>query len=292
MRPTGVIICAAVIMCAVFLWACGPSSQDDGSDSREDSNQILSEEVDSSTAQSTADSDDNQKTREQILKENGVKTYDDIAGKFRLGDTVETDIVRFTLDTSSYAVVLDLDDEDELYGYSSLSWAGKVEPIEKALSSNYFLPKEYDSSVDRSNRTVAPKGHILVSYSFTAENLDRVDLTLDSSNLRSADGSSYNFVSFYEGEPFGGNVKSFHEIEAHTKYYGMCINLTENYLNADFTHHPNEGFASVPVGDIVNYRGVFRIALDPENMDEPYRLVINLPTSKGYQPFQFCINAD
>ena len=287
-----VLMCSALVLCFASFCACStsPQSQDSGIAGQQE--QSSAEEATTSDEQATANTDGEQKTRGQIMKEHGAITYDDIAGMYKVGDTVETDVVRFTLDSSSYAIVLDLDDEDELYGYSSSSWEGKDEPVEIALASNYFLPKEYDSTADRSNITVTPKGHILVSYSFTAENLDRTGLVLDEKNLKTSDGSNYDFISFYESDPSDGSVKAFHEIEKDTKNYGLRVRLVEKSISADFTHHPNDGGAGIPVGDVAIYRGAFRVAFEPDNMNDPYRLIINLPTSKGYQPFQFCVNSD
>lgn len=287
-----VLLCSALALCFASFCACStsPQSQDSAIAGRQEQSSV--EEATTSDEQATANTDGEQKTRGQVMKEHGAITYDDIAGKYNVGDTVETDVVRFTLDSSSYAIVLDLDDGDELSGYSTLAWEGKDEPIETALSSNYFLPKEYDSTADRSNKTVTPKGHILVSYSFTAENLDRTGLVLDAKNLKTSDGSNYDFISFYESEPSDGSVKAFHEIEKDTKYYGLNVRLVNKSIIADFDDHPNDGYASIPVGDVAVYRGAFRVAFEPDSMNDPYRLIINLPTSKGYQPFQFCVNSD
>ena len=76
---------------------------------------------------------------------------------YSLGDTAETDILKFTLDRAELAICLHdgtAGDFDEIY-----------------------LPKEYDASTE--DFCIAAKGHTLVAYTYIVENLDRGALEFD-----------------------------------------------------------------------------------------------------------------
>ena len=69
--------------------------------------------------------------------------------KYKLGESVESDILKLTLNKAELAVALY--DSDVYFG----------------------TPKEYNTSEDAKNSYVAPKGHTFVAFTFKMENLDR-----------------------------------------------------------------------------------------------------------------------
>ena len=95
---------------------------------------------------------------------------------YYIGDTVETDILKFTLDRAELAICLHdgtAGDFDEIY-----------------------LPKEYDASTE--DFCIAAKGHTLVAYTYIVENLDRGALEFDFDNT-----TSEPFISVqYGGETY------------------------------------------------------------------------------------------
>ena len=74
----------------------------------------------------------------------------------KLGDIVETDIVKLSLYNSQLCIALD----------------------NTTSSNEMFKPKEYDATKDIKNPYVASKGHTLVSFTIKLENLDRGSLDL------------------------------------------------------------------------------------------------------------------
>ena len=69
---------------------------------------------------------------------------------YKIGDTVSTDIVEFTLDEAELAIALS-NMQDETYG----------------------MPKEYSPQEDAQNPFVAATGHTYATFTYTLTNLDR-----------------------------------------------------------------------------------------------------------------------
>ncbi|MCD7717266.1 MAG: hypothetical protein LUI39_12600 [Lachnospiraceae bacterium] len=84
--------------------------------------------------------------------ENGIETSD----YYRLGDSISTDIMDFTLDSAQFAIAL-----------------------ENTYGDDYLLPKEYDASDDAKNPFVASIGHTLVYFSMIITNNNRTSLNIN-----------------------------------------------------------------------------------------------------------------
>lgn len=86
---------------------------------------------------------------------------------YAVGDTVESELVRLTLDDAQLAIALN----------NSFASFG---PEGTTYNEDYFLPKPYDEAEDEDNPFVAAKGYTLVWFEVVLENLDResVDLPL------------------------------------------------------------------------------------------------------------------
>lgn len=95
------------------------------------------------------------------------------ASKYVVGDTVETDLIRLTLNNAALAIALN----NSLHIGTGFS-----------IDNDYFCPKEYVVEEDSDNPYVAPKGSTLVFYELLLENLDRGYLELDT-------GSGSEFIS-------------------------------------------------------------------------------------------------
>lgn len=169
--------------------------------------------------------------------------------KYAIGDTVETDLVVFTLDNAEFAIALE----------NSLPVGAGF-----TLDNDYFLPKEYDEEEDKNNPYVAPKGHTLVSITFTAENLDRDFLYLDDG--MAADN---NFITVeYDGAEY--TSESFAE-----KEYGWTVDQDGKW-------------SSTPVVGILlgkngaeTTRGYVDIPVDVSSLNDSFEIIFNLPQSDG-----------
>lgn len=97
---------------------------------------------------------------------------------YKIGDTVSTDIIEFTLDEAELAIALS-----------------------NTVDENYFLPKEYDPQRDAKNPLVAAKGHTYATFSYTICNLDRTNYNgklpfvtaeyKDTTSNKQVDGAEY-----------------------------------------------------------------------------------------------------
>lgn len=182
---------------------------------------------------------------------------------YSVGDTVETDLVRLTLNDSALAVALN----------SSLSIGTGFN-----IDNDYFCPKEYVAEEDADNAFVAPKGSILVFYELLIENLDRDSLELDGSF-----GSNKNFVTVtYDGTTYGSS--DFEE-----KKYGWRVRDVEGEQDWD----------SWPVGNLLAgvggkdlFRGYVEAPFEPESLEESFEITFNLPASDGsFESFTFVVMA-
>ncbi|WP_415928182.1 hypothetical protein [Slackia piriformis] len=181
---------------------------------------------------------------------------------YNVGDTVETDLVRLTLNDSALAVALN----------NSL-------PIGTGfnIENDYFCPKEYVAEEDADNAFVAPKGSTLVYYELLVENLDREPLELDSSF-----DSDNDFVTVtYNGTTYIGS--DFEE-----KEYGWTARDVEG--EQDWDSSPVSSLlAGVEGKDL--FRGYVEAPFEPESLEDSFEITFNLPTSDGsFESFAFVAN--
>ena len=227
----GVVAASAALTCCLFGCSSQPTEQ------QEQQGDTTAEESDT-TAEETE-----------------VVTY-------KVGDTVETDLVRLTLNDSALAVALN----------NSLTIGTGF-----SIDNDYFCPKEYVAEEDADNAFVAPKGSTLVFYELLIENLDRDYLELD--NSFDSDG---DFVTVtYNGATYSDS--DFEE-----KEYGWIIRDVEGEQDWD----------STPVGNILAgvgekdlFRGYAEAPFEPESLEDSFEIIFNLPNSDGsIESFTFVVN--
>lgn len=166
--------------------------------------------------------------------------------KYVIGDTVETDLVRLTLNNAALTIALN----NSLRAGTGFS-----------IDNDYFCPKEYDAEEDSNNPFVAPKGSTLVFYELLLENLDRDFLELDPV------GKS-DFVSVtYNGTTYTGN--DFEE-----KEYGWIIKDVEG--EQDWNSKPQD-YIYLGVGVKELYRGYVEAPFEPESLTDPFEITFQLP---------------
>ena len=124
---------------------------------------------------------------------------------------------------------------------------------------NYGTPKEYDASADGSNPFIAAKGHCLVYASFTVTNLDRNSIDIGGDINPQLTSVEYN------GETYADNLQFTGEFKAEDVHW-----MPHSAINA-----------IIDAGATISLRGYIDIAVEPENLNDTFRLTFLLPNSAG-----------
>lgn len=160
-----------------------------------------------------------------------------------VGDSVETDILRFTLDRAELAVALE-----------NGMTLGVGAPADGFAGGNFYLPKEYDAAEDAKNPFVASKGHTLVSLVFTIENLDRGSIDLFGYN------NGYIYI-VYDGKSYKGEFK-----------FGARNENGEGWKDYQSSNVLILSGAS-------SYKAYVDIPVEIEDLSSPFEIKLNLPSS-------------
>lgn len=212
----------------------------------------------SSAGSGSAESKDAKKEQEKELP------------KHVLGDTVETDLVKLTLDDACFAIALE--NSIDSYDGINVNWAYGSGYSDLA----YFTPKEYDPERDKDNPYCAPKGEVLVYAEMTFECLDRDHLEIDESSGDSFatlryDGSDYTVADDSSDRP--------------NKLYGIESDAEENWEQQSV---PNL-LLSPASTEII--RAYYCYPIEPESLDDPFELLFTLPASDDKsETFRFVID--
>lgn len=179
----------------------------------------------------------------------------------KIGDTVETDLVRLTLNDAAFAIALN----NSLPVGTSFS-----------IDNDYFCPKEYVAEEDADNAFVAPKGSTLVFYELLVEILDRDYLELDSSF------SDVDFVLVTYGDAtYGGE-------DFEDKKYGWRVRDIGGEQDWDSSSVTNL-LAGVGGKDL--FRGYVEAPFEPSSLEDSFEIAFNLPNSDGSaESFTFVVN--
>lgn len=183
---------------------------------------------------------------------------------YGIGETVETDIERLTLDKASLSVAVS---SSMRIGYNAPT------PLEQ----DFGQAVEYDPSVT-SGQDVAEKGHTFVCVEFSVENLDRANKTLGGSRFVASvtvNGEQYEALD-------DGAVSSID-----TTYW-----LFYNNATGDFNTSTDRIFRNVVApGEIETVRAVIDIPVETEDLSSPFEITFDIPCSSGEAiPFTFAVN--
>ena len=187
---------------------------------------------------------------DETPKEEEPSEEEPVLERHNVGETVATDLVEFTLDDTSFAVAL----------VNSVPSGNDITPEEDF----YLLPKEYDPEEDAKNAFVASKGHTFVSIVFTANNLDRNSIDLDT-----YEGTAYDFVNVvYKGKTyttFDFVKKSWWTLpKSHAGVSGTTVANTLIWTEGPEVH-----------------RGYIDLPFEPDSLDDSFDLIVTLPNSDG-----------
>lgn len=144
---------------------------------------------------------------------------------YHLGDTVSTDIFEFSLDEATFAYALN-----------------------NTKGENFFAPKEYDATNDKSNPYVADTGETFIAVKYTVTNIGRTTTQLYKGGL---------FTAKYDG-----------------KTYPVIGVLT---LNAS----DKSDNVLVEAGETETNRGYAEIGVDVENLTDGFTITVQIPNSQG-----------
>lgn len=170
------------------------------------------------------------------------------AEKYHMGDTVSTDIIEFTLDNAEFAIACD----------------------DNFNSSNYMMPKEYDSVADSNNLNVASIGETFVAITFTVTNNNRTTLYI---------ADSFNGWDLLWNVSY--NSENYELMEQFNDVHGIEFNcaavLSEgtDWCRQDTTND------IIGAGETISYRTYGRISTEVENLDDSFEIDINIPNSNG-----------
>ena len=155
---------------------------------------------------------------------------------YKLGETVSTQILEFTLDRADLSIAM-------------------VNTIDE----NYALPKEYNPEEDKNNPFVAPKGTTYVPLTFTLNNLDRATLDIDL-----VDSNGTNISIIYNGETYTCN---WWDNDIH-----YCYELFEDGGYNEYTY----GNILMHVGEKRTFRAYLELPTDVEDLNSDFIITFDI----------------
>lgn len=172
---------------------------------------------------------------------------------YKLGDTVSTDMVEFTLDDAQLSIVL------------------------SNIGSSMGEPKTYDAEIDDKNPYVAATGHTLVFSEFKIKNIHDRPIELDkfSDFRKGLIEVEYNKNTYEEQVHFLADVS---KVEGEDDKIFPISSTSSTRLNPDSER-------------II--RAYLDIAADIENLNDVFYISFSLPDSSGEEKtFKYEINAN
>lgn len=169
---------------------------------------------------------------------------------YKIGETVETDKLKLTLNNSK------------------LSFA-----LNSKYSSDYGTPIEYDSSNLATKYYVANKGHTLVYFEFTVENLDRGSVSLGGVDNVKFITVKYNNKNY---KPSDSTDTAKFILENDSKYWRKYS--VSNILLFS--------------GESKTYRGYLNIPVEANDLEDTFEITFTLPSSKGSKKFTYKVTKE
>ena len=193
--------------------------------------------------------------------------------KYAVRETVETDLVKFTLNNACFTIALENSYPKGCDFNDNTAYGTDYQSVK------YFTPKEYSAEEGSKNPYVAPKGCILVYTEMTFENLDRTYLEVDESFNKDFATLHYKDSDYTignnNGDSYAGDNKRY-GIEADPEGKWEGVNVSNLILPATSTEI---------------YRAYYCYPVEPDSLDEPFELTFQLPNSSGEtESFIFSIN--
>ena len=182
---------------------------------------------------------------------------------YKLGDTVSTDLVDFTLNDAYLCC----------YAKST-------------MYSNENILRYAQATDTASGIYKASMGHVLVPVTYTIKNKDRVDL--DVGDSYSSGGWQLKFKVQYDGEEYDLNGYDLNEKDGrqdglHLDWGVISSSNGESYASVSTSNHWQ-------APGTLMYKTVGISAFDPTALDDPFKVVVNVINSKGeYEYFTYAV---
>lgn len=189
---------------------------------------------------------------------------------YKVGETVKTDLVEFTLNDSSLAISLNNSASNDY--------------------ENFLKPKEYDQN-EHNNMYVAKKGTTYVYMDITAKNIaERTGAVNLASNLVNEKGDYQNFTTIT------------YKDKTHTGGFNPTLTkiLSSVYPDKNYTGKWYENgniYDALYETDIRQYRLKQTLEFETDSLKDKYYITFNLPVIKNdrnytTKPFTYVINAE
>lgn len=214
-----------------------------------------------STTQTTVNSSSTVETAEATDNETTMVGDTVDPGEYRLGGSIETDILRITLTNAEFAI--------KLNGESSGTY-DEIKSGKTKLSEDYFRAEEYNPETDSGLAYIAPKGHTFVAIEYVAQNLDRTSISFDGTFNKDLfaveyDGNTYPCTTNYGCESDQG--------------YNWIKYTSVNVFLANNTPKHLRCYVDIPI--------------DVTDLNDDFTLILTLPNSKGeFTKFKYSVKAE
>lgn len=179
--------------------------------------------------------------------------------KYKIGDTVSTEIYEFTLKRADLTIACSNSNDE-----------------------TYLLPKEYDASDDSNNPFVAPMGTTIISLEFDIKNLDRAKHGIG----YSSGDLPLNWEVTYNGE----NYSLYRKYDAQASY-NPGFDLDANYTIWDGVLEKEVTGRLIEPGQSTNIVTYAVVPVNITDMDSPFEITVFLKDVSGEKVyFTYSIN--
>ncbi len=177
----------------------------------------------------------------------------------KLGDTVSTDIFKFTLYNADLAIAL-----------------------ENEIGENYASPKEFDATDDANNPYVAKTGHTFIAITYEVESLDRASAEFHEGSFIKAKYNKKNYSKYEECAYFCfGDKKVISSSGAMSTESGY-----------QWRNEPSLNML-LKAGEKEMRRGYVDMDVAAASLDDEFELTISIPKSDGgKEKFKYTITAE
>ena len=190
------------------------------------------------------------------------ETKKEPVAEVKLGDVIESDILRITLLDAQLAIKLNS---------SSFGTYEQIQSGNTTLDDNYFKPETYNPATDAGKAYIAPKGHTYVAMEIKAENLDRASVGFDRPVM-----DNWQFITVeYDGKTYTGETKYGCESEDALKWKRYSVSGV-----------------LLMAAEQKYYRCFVDIPVDAKSLEDDFSVTFSLPKSDGSkQSFKYLVTA-
>ena len=173
--------------------------------------------------------------------------------KYKLGETVQTDILEFTLKSATLAQ----------YAERSLKWDKNTLEVESA--DHYIIPTDTPSEYGFKTN----KGRTLICLEYSYKSNDREKVEIASNGMKvTYNGSEVDVKGYKDGKPDGDS--GFYQ-------YNAIIKVNDG----DRWFYPNQQSIFIPVGETGTFRNNGIAKFEPKSLADSFDLRVSVLDSSG-----------